>query len=273
MFPSFRRGAGRPLPPIPSQSQASSKCTNSQPQIPYHHLLDATTVEVGFNYTCLEGLTDDLLYSPVDAFAKSCWETLFPDRPGGKSSNSPHTPAYDPPSYTPFPEIYNIPEGSKSAATLRAASCNKSYLEMAPDKSDESEDDGDDTGLPPSGVYFWDDSDDSGEYDEEVSSTDDEDSDDISTYLVDNDLSQTHPVIDFEFTDNPLLPDIPSGAKKSSIISWESLLPRHMAVAVDLTDTRLHDNKHKKTSRIAALRARLPSIRTSKQSVASDIWL
>lgn len=269
----FRNNGSRPLPPIPSKSKSvptSPMRSNNRPEVSYRNLLDSTTLEVGFNHTCLEGLTDDLLYSPVDAFAQSCWETLFPEHNSAKPPISPQTPAYDPPSYTPFPEMYNIPEGSKSAATVRALSCHESYLEMTPEESD----DGGDLGSSHSGGCFWDDSDDSGEYDE-ASSGDDGDSDDFSTYFVQNDVNKNHPIIDFDFPDDPLSPDTSSGVWKPSFITWQTTLPRHMAVAVDLRDTRLNDNKqHKKTSRIAALRAKLPSIRTStKQSTASDIWL
>jgi len=261
--------SSRPLPPIPSQSQSaptSPMCSNNRS---YRNLLDSTTLEVGFNHTCLEGLTDDLLYSPVDAFAQSCWETLFPEHYGAKSQISPQTPAYDPPSYTPYPEMYNIPEGSRSAATVRPVSCQESYLEMTPEELD----DGGDQGSSQSAVCFWDDSDDSGDYDE--ASSGDDDSDDFSTYFIHNDVKKNHPVIDFDFPDDPLSPDTSSGVWKPSFMSWETTLPRHMAVAVDLRDTRSDDNKqHKKISRIAALRAKLPSIRTStKQSADSDIWL
>lgn len=46
---------------------------------------DPTTLDIGFDYTCLDGLDDILLHSPMEAFAEACWEdavrvSTHPDR-------------------------------------------------------------------------------------------------------------------------------------------------------------------------------------------------
>jgi hypothetical protein len=46
---------------------------------------DPTTLDIGFDYTCLDGLDDMLLHSPMEAFAEACWEdavrvSTHPDR-------------------------------------------------------------------------------------------------------------------------------------------------------------------------------------------------
>ena len=35
---------------------------------------DPTTLDIGFDYTCLDGLDDLLLHNPMEAFAEACWE-------------------------------------------------------------------------------------------------------------------------------------------------------------------------------------------------------
>jgi len=46
---------------------------------------DPTTLDIGFDYTCLDGLDDMLLHNPMEAFAEACWEdavrvSTHPDR-------------------------------------------------------------------------------------------------------------------------------------------------------------------------------------------------
>ncbi|KAG6920044.1 hypothetical protein DXG01_010112 [Tephrocybe rancida] len=64
--------------------------------------LDRTTLDVGFDHTCLEGLDDLLLHSPTDAYAAICWAEAVdePSRPlcDHFLSRSPTTSEQDDPS-------------------------------------------------------------------------------------------------------------------------------------------------------------------------------
>lgn len=36
-------------------------------------ILDPTTLEIGFDWSCLEGLDDFLIHDPLEAFSEACW--------------------------------------------------------------------------------------------------------------------------------------------------------------------------------------------------------
>jgi hypothetical protein len=235
---------------------------DSRSQISIHDLLDSTTLEVGFDHTCLEGLTGDLLYSPVDAFAQSCYETLFPEH-HHHHHHKQLTPTCDPPSYTPYPELYNIPEQSQvGAATGPVRSDDESYLQV-----EEEEDDSSDAGSVQNepGACFWDDSDASAEYPETVSS------DKHSDASIRFGSAKNRPITNRSLTDNDFLggmvvPHMSGSEWEKTFISWQKSLPGHVEVEVDLGDAaRSRDSQQKKVGRIAALRAKIPPIRTSSR--------
>ncbi|CAA7260393.1 unnamed protein product [Cyclocybe aegerita] len=69
------------LDPIPKCAAKSKKCESlesdqeRQPslKIPLSSILDPTTLEVGFDASCFDGMDDLLISSPLDAYAELCW--------------------------------------------------------------------------------------------------------------------------------------------------------------------------------------------------------
>ena len=70
----------------------------------------------------MEGLTAELLYTPTDAFAQSCWDILFPEEDPEPEIK---TPISGPPSYRTLPDIYIHPGGSTSQSTIQPQSPEK----------------------------------------------------------------------------------------------------------------------------------------------------
>ncbi|KAF8627760.1 hypothetical protein AX17_006125 [Amanita inopinata Kibby_2008] len=145
----------------------------SRHQDPLRDVLDSTTLEVGFDPTCLQGLTQELLYSPFDAFAESCWATVSPD--------FEDPPLYDPPSYTvAAPTIYNLSQESGSQSTIRSP-------RQQSDRGDEHE-----------SSCFWDDDGDDDDDDKDASGGEDERTEEFSP-LNHGDVIKKYTVIDTEF--------------------------------------------------------------------------
>ncbi|KAK2467426.1 hypothetical protein APHAL10511_000661 [Amanita phalloides] len=250
---------------IPHPAGSSRLSTGSYPAVPtviddktpvwFHEVLDSTTQEVGFNYTCLEGLTPDLLYSPTDAFAQSCWEILFPGPPEPELEleSEPHSPISSfPPSYTTLPEFYAHSTGSSSSrSTIRKP---------------EQEDKLDEPSFIDykSGDYFWDDNDDDDDdgfeddgYDGEldnVTSFDDETSD-IASSFSHSDAIRNHPIIDTDSAvkEDLFLHDLSPVDWKSSLMCWEDSLP----ISVVFREMPVN-NKVRKPSRLSAWKDKIP---------------
>ncbi|GLB37341.1 hypothetical protein LshimejAT787_0403920 [Lyophyllum shimeji] len=51
-------------------------------------VLDRTTLDVGFDYSCLDGLEHQLLFFPADAFAAMCWREAVEDPSGPAPDHS-----------------------------------------------------------------------------------------------------------------------------------------------------------------------------------------
>lgn len=199
-FPAGGKGT-KGLPPQSSRLAPTSPgltVGDDRTQVGFHDILDSTTLAVGFDHACLDGLTAELLYTPTDAFAQSCWEILFPERdpPKLQSPKTPISPISGPPSYRTLPDFYIYPGASTSQSTIRQ-------------QDQEREEDADSFIDNESGACFWDDSDDDIEEDEyEVESQDvesfisfDDDEDDKSelsnfSYM---DAIKNHPIIDTDF--------------------------------------------------------------------------
>lgn len=49
---------------------------DSEPEVYWNLILDQTTLNIGFDIECLDGLDNTLLLSPNDAFAALCWDTI-----------------------------------------------------------------------------------------------------------------------------------------------------------------------------------------------------
>ncbi|TFK45100.1 hypothetical protein BDQ12DRAFT_48246 [Crucibulum laeve] len=64
-------------------------------------LFDPTTLDIGFDFTCLEGMDDMLLHSPTDAFTATCWEQAV--RVPLSVPGSPRAHSYAERSSTPTP--------------------------------------------------------------------------------------------------------------------------------------------------------------------------
>ena len=192
-------------PPQSSRSAPTSpavKPGDDRTHVWFHDILDSTTLAVGFDHTCLDGLTAELLYTPTDAFAQSCWDILFPERDHAELVSTPKTPiSVGPPSYRTLPDFYIYPGASTSQSTIRQQ-----------EQEREEEDDADSLIDNDSGACFWDESDDDIEEDDEyevesqdvksfISLDDDDDDDDKSelsnfSYM---DAIKNHPIIDTDF--------------------------------------------------------------------------
>ena len=194
-FPAGGKGT-KGLPPQSSRSAPTSPTLtvgDDRTQVWCHDVLDSTTLAVGFDHTCLDGLTAELLYTPTDAFAQSCWDILFPDR--DPTELVPKTPiSVGPPSYRTLPDFYIYPGASTSQSTIRQ-------------QEQEQEVDADSFIDNESGACFWDESDDDIEEDEdEVESQDvqsfisfdDDDKSELSNFSY-MDAIKNHPVIDTDF--------------------------------------------------------------------------
>lgn len=77
--------------------RADSDC-DSEPEVYWNLILDQTTLNIGFDIECLDGLDNTLLLSPNDAFAALCWDTipqtplprpLIPKSPAASAHKSP----------------------------------------------------------------------------------------------------------------------------------------------------------------------------------------
>ncbi|KAF8631336.1 hypothetical protein AX15_002453 [Amanita polypyramis BW_CC] len=247
-------------PPLSVPTSPVSSNGNYRNRISVHEILDSTTLEVGFDHTCLEGLTADLLYSPIDAFTQSCWDILFPESRSQSriqpQPQSPQTVVSGPPSYTPSSGIYTISEASSSQSTIRLGDAESS-IRFVPT------------------TYFWDDSedeaDDEAESEEEASSLGDDDSEGSSSSgFSHSDAIKDHPTIDMNFTmgESLFLHDLSSANWKSSFVSWENSLP----VSVDLRGTPI-SNGTQKSGRIAAIRAKIPILPFKSSTTVHNPWL
>ena len=192
-------------PPQSSRSAPTSpavKPGDDRTHVWFHDILDSTTLAVGFDHTCLDGLTAELLYTPTDAFAQSCWDILFPERDHAELVSTPKTPiSVGPPSYRTLPDFYIYPGASTSQSTIR----------QQEQEREEEDDDVDSLIDNDSGACFWDESDDDIEEDDEyeVESQDvksfislDDDNDDDKSELSNfsyMDAIKNHPIIDTDF--------------------------------------------------------------------------
>lgn len=52
-------------------------------------VLDPSSLHFGFDYSCLAGLDDLLIYSPLDAFEECCWAEVTEDSPAFEPKQSP----------------------------------------------------------------------------------------------------------------------------------------------------------------------------------------
>lgn len=194
-FPAGGKGT-EGLPPQSSQSHSvpispAVKAGDDRTRVWCHDILDSTTLEVGFDQTCLDGLTAELLYTPTNAFAQSCWDILFPEQ---DPEQVPKTPNSGPPSYRTLPDFYISPGASTSQTTIRA-------------QEQEREEDLDSLIDSESGGCFWDDSDDDIEEDMyEVESQDvksfvsfDDDESEAASFISHIDAIKNHPIIDADF--------------------------------------------------------------------------
>ncbi len=53
--------------------RADSVSSLAEAEVSWDLVLDRTTLDVGFDIECLDGLDDMLLLSPFDAFTTECW--------------------------------------------------------------------------------------------------------------------------------------------------------------------------------------------------------
>lgn len=65
---------------VPSDVSDSEATNTMSMVIDMARLLDPTTLAFGFQQTYLSGLDDALLYSPLEAFASTCWESTTESR-------------------------------------------------------------------------------------------------------------------------------------------------------------------------------------------------
>jgi len=244
----------RPLPPCPYRSAPVSPAisvidTTFDDRTPasFHEILDSTTLAVGFDQSCLEGLTADLLYTPTNAFAQSCWDILFPEQDPELELK---TPISGPPSYRTLPQIYIHPGGSTSHSTIQPQS---------PEKRKREEDSY--SFIDTASSAFWDSDDDveDDKYEVETQdvksfvSFDDDDESEVSSFSH-IDAIKNHPIIDTDFSvkDDLFLNDPSKVDWRPSLMCWEDSLPisvvfREMPVS----------NKPPKMSKMAALRAKI----------------
>ncbi|PFH47475.1 hypothetical protein AMATHDRAFT_42905 [Amanita thiersii Skay4041] len=219
-----------------STSLVSPPLTPSHSSVPtLHDILDPTTREAGFDEKCLEGLSSDLLYTPLEAFAKSCWQTICPSSPTTKFN--PH-PSKSVPPIPITPTTTSSSAASSSSTRATCAPCEKKakvYSCASGSGSDSTiclplqhrrrragdlwgRECGESTcteGSSSLSIYesvpsFWDDDDEDNENDidngeEEEACYYDEDTDDSSGYEEDGDNDEVSEVGGYEGTEEPLV--------------------------------------------------------------------
>ncbi|KAJ3559611.1 hypothetical protein NP233_g11223 [Leucocoprinus birnbaumii] len=93
--------------------RAESECSSAEPDACWDLIIDQTTLDVGFDFECLDGLDDMLLLSPVDAFEAVCWDTAIqlPPQPRSRPLPKPLAKPLQKPRPRPLP---NLPEASST---------------------------------------------------------------------------------------------------------------------------------------------------------------